>query len=224
MAKLKLAGAGNTAVRERGMRAASGDGNIPAWVSLISGVLSWLALPVIGSIVAIISGHRGRSKAKNEGAPHGGMALVGLLLGYISLVLGLLGIAAALMLPGLWVGLAGDALPEPAAITQPVGGGEAVAVPSGSGGVAALDASKLWVAARMSKGMALNEITEDFPLEAVHREFWQSIHIYQGTITAVPVGGSEDQPLILLSMMGADNKLVWVCGGTVPAFAEAACQ
>lgn len=220
MVKLKLAGAGTAPVQRE--KAASGSGNAPAWISLISGVLSWLFLPLVGSLVAIVSGHKGRSNAQ-AGAPHGAVALIGMVLGYLSLLFSLLLVVAFLMLPGLWQEFVGDALTEQAAATQPAAVGQ-TAHPGGNGGVAALDASKLWVAARLSKGMALNEITEDFPLDAPHREFWQSIHIYQGTISAVPVGGSEDQPLILLSMMGADNKLVWVCGGTVPDFAEAACQ
>lgn len=219
MVKLKLAGAGEAPV---GSRSAEG-GNMPAWLSLVSGVLSWLVLPLIGSLIAIVSGHKGRQKAAQEGAPYGLVALLGMVLGYLSLLLSLVVIIALLMMPGLLAEVMEDAMPQQAVATQNTGV-QAAAQPVGHGGVAALDASKLWVAARMSKGMALNEITEDFPLEAAHSEFWQSIHIDQGTITAVPVGGSADQPLILLSMLDTGNKLVWVCAGTVPDFAEASCQ
>ncbi|MCP2040279.1 hypothetical protein L1281_000861 [Neisseria sp. HSC-16F19] len=216
MAKLKLGG-------RQTSKQSSSAGNTPAWISLIAGVLSWVVLPVIASLVAIISGHRGRKKAREEGAPHGVVALIGLVLGYLSLLLVLLAVVALLMLPGLLEEVIGQVEMEQSAAVQTATVPQNVPA-DGSGGVEAINAGKLWVAARMSKGMTLNEITEDFPLDEAQRQYWQQIRIYQGTIEAVPVGGREDQPMILLSMQGADNKLVWVCAGTVPEFAEAACQ
>lgn len=62
-----------------------------AVVSLVSGILGWTFLPLIGSIVAIITGHMAKEEIKNNTEQLGGdsMATIGLVLGYISL--GLIG-------------------------------------------------------------------------------------------------------------------------------------
>ena len=67
--------------------------NTLAVVSLITGILSWLMFPVIGSLVAIITGHKARQEIRLD-ARQGGdvMALIGLILGYSSLVLLVAGI------------------------------------------------------------------------------------------------------------------------------------
>lgn len=65
-----------------------------AVVSLICGVLSWLAIPLLGAIVAIITGHMARGEiGRSQGALDGdGFAIVGLILGYLQLALALVGI------------------------------------------------------------------------------------------------------------------------------------
>jgi len=59
-----------------------------AIASLIFGILSWLMLPFIGAIIAVILGHIARSEIRR--APPGtiegdGLALAGLILGWIQL-------------------------------------------------------------------------------------------------------------------------------------------
>lgn len=60
-----------------------------AIVSLVFGILTWAVLPFIGAIVAIVCGHLARSEIRR--APVGtvmegnGMALAGLILGYLHL-------------------------------------------------------------------------------------------------------------------------------------------
>jgi hypothetical protein len=60
-----------------------------AIVSLVFGILTWAVLPFIGAIVAIVCGHLARSEIRRE--PVGtvmegnGMALAGLILGYLHL-------------------------------------------------------------------------------------------------------------------------------------------
>ncbi len=73
-----------------------------AVVSLVSGILGWLPLPVIGSIVAIVTGHLARGEIRREpGRLEGdGMALAGLILGYGALVLGIFAIFAVLVFFG----------------------------------------------------------------------------------------------------------------------------
>ncbi|KRE86909.1 hypothetical protein ASG75_01705 [Rhodanobacter sp. Soil772] len=65
-----------------------------AVVSLVFGILAWCVLPFVGAIVAIICGHLARSEirrsppdARTEGD---GMAVAGLVLGYVQLLLGVL--------------------------------------------------------------------------------------------------------------------------------------
>ncbi len=60
-----------------------------ATISLIFGILSWFALPIIGAIVAIICGHMARTEIKrSQGALEGdGLAVGGLILGYVHLAI-----------------------------------------------------------------------------------------------------------------------------------------
>lgn len=65
-----------------------------AIVSLVFGILTWCVLPFIGALVAIVCGHLARSEIRR--APVGtaiegdGMALAGLVLGYVHLVFAVL--------------------------------------------------------------------------------------------------------------------------------------
>lgn len=81
-----------------------------AVVSLIFGILSYVFLPFIGALVAVICGHAARSEIRH--APPGtvegdGMALAGLILGWIQLVLSIIaiGIIIVLFVFGIAAGL-----------------------------------------------------------------------------------------------------------------------
>lgn len=81
-----------------------------AVVSLIFGILSYVFLPFIGAFVAVICGHAARSEIRH--APPGtvegdGMALAGLILGWIQLVLSIIaiGIIIVLFVFGIAAGL-----------------------------------------------------------------------------------------------------------------------
>lgn len=66
-----------------------------AITSLIFGILTWVFLPFIGALVAVICGHvaRGEIRRMPPGTIEGdGMAIAGLILGYLQLILCLLGI------------------------------------------------------------------------------------------------------------------------------------
>lgn len=66
--------------------------SVTAIISLIAGILGFVqVLPVIGPIVAIITGHMAKSEIKksNGMVTGGGMATAGLILGYIALAAGL---------------------------------------------------------------------------------------------------------------------------------------
>jgi hypothetical protein len=61
-----------------------------AIVSLVFGIICWVAIPFIGAIVAIVCGHIARTEIRNAppGSVNGdGMAVAGLILGYLHLAL-----------------------------------------------------------------------------------------------------------------------------------------
>lgn len=79
-----------------------------AIVSLIFGVLGWTLLPFIGSIVAIVTGHLGRGEIRREPErlQGDGLAVGGLVLGYVAVALAVLaGLIFVLFFGGLvWLG------------------------------------------------------------------------------------------------------------------------
>ncbi|XXQ68924.1 DUF4190 domain-containing protein [Neisseriaceae bacterium B1] len=83
---------------ERQPRHSSGTNGL-AITSLVFGILAWILLPLIGAIIAIVTGHAARSQIRKSGQDGYGLALAGLILGYINMVLVALGIMAALALP-----------------------------------------------------------------------------------------------------------------------------
>jgi hypothetical protein len=54
-----------------------------AVASLVFGIISWFMCPLVGGIVAIITGHVARSQIRRTGESGSGMAMAGLVLGYI---------------------------------------------------------------------------------------------------------------------------------------------
>ena len=73
-----------------------------AIASLVSGILGWTLLPVIGTLVAIITGHMARAEIRRSaGTLDGdGLAIGGLVLGWVSALLWILGIAAIFLFFG----------------------------------------------------------------------------------------------------------------------------
>jgi hypothetical protein len=72
------------------LRSASGTSSL-AVVSLVFGILSWCLLPFVGAVVAIICGHLARADIRRAApgmAQEGdGMAIAGLVLGYLHLAI-----------------------------------------------------------------------------------------------------------------------------------------
>lgn len=107
--------------------------NTMALVSLISGILSWIALPFVGAIVAIITGHMARSQIKNSYGTEGGdiLAIIGLVLGYLHV----LGLCAAILIFLLFfgsvIGLSGCAILSDAVSYFGASGIVIPAIPSG---------------------------------------------------------------------------------------------
>jgi hypothetical protein len=78
-----------------------------AIISLIGGIAGWTVLPFLGSIVAIICGHIAKSEIKKSAGTVGGngIATAGLVLGYISIALGVCLICVLVILPLLGISL-----------------------------------------------------------------------------------------------------------------------
>ena len=77
--------------------------NSLAIVSLIAGIAGLTLVPFIGSIVAVITGHMSLSQLKTSGEEGRGIALGGLITGYVGLGLAVLGLLFALaFLPALF--------------------------------------------------------------------------------------------------------------------------
>ena len=68
----------------------SAQTNTLALVSLISGIASWVAVPVVGAIVAVVTGHMAKREIRRTGEQGNTYATVGLVLGYLHLAVVLL--------------------------------------------------------------------------------------------------------------------------------------
>jgi hypothetical protein len=76
--------------------------------SLIMGIVGWVLIPIVGGIIAVITGHMAKKEIRESKGLLGGdgLATAGLVLGYANLVLGLCGCLALILFPALLVGLA----------------------------------------------------------------------------------------------------------------------
>jgi hypothetical protein len=74
-----------------------------ALISLVAGIASFVILPVIGAIIAVVTGHIARGQIKRTGESGSGMALAGLILGYVHLAL--FAIVLVLLIIAVAVGL-----------------------------------------------------------------------------------------------------------------------
>ena len=72
--------------------------NALAISSLVCGIIGWI-IPILFALLAIIFGHVARSQIKRSGQGGAGLALAGLILGYIQFVIMSIGLLAAIALP-----------------------------------------------------------------------------------------------------------------------------
>ena len=78
-----------------------------AITSLVSGILGWTLLPFLGSIAAVICGHMARAEVRRDPNLDGdGMAVAGLVLGWVSIALGVLAILLVIVAILFFGGLA----------------------------------------------------------------------------------------------------------------------
>jgi hypothetical protein len=57
-----------------------------ALASLVAGILSWTMAPVVAAVVAIVAGHMARAKIRETGEDGDMFALIGMVLGYVHIV------------------------------------------------------------------------------------------------------------------------------------------
>jgi hypothetical protein len=77
-----------------------------AITSMILGILGWTFLPLLGSIIAVITGHMAKNEIKNSRGRLGGdgMATAGVILGYTNLALGLCACLIIFLFPAVLAG------------------------------------------------------------------------------------------------------------------------
>ena len=97
--------------------------NAMAIISLISGLVSWFFLPFVAAIVAIVTGHMARGQIKNSyGSESGdGLAIAGLILGYLNIAMSCVGILLFIVFFGGMIGLTGCAIMADSASYVPSG-------------------------------------------------------------------------------------------------------
>lgn len=69
-----------------------------AVASLIFGILGWVMIPVFAPLLAVIFGHVARGQIRNTGERGNGMAVAGLVLGYINLAFALIGLLVIIVI------------------------------------------------------------------------------------------------------------------------------
>jgi hypothetical protein len=74
--------------------------NSLAIVSLVAGIASYFVVPIIGAVIAIVTGHMARAQIRRSGEDGKGLAMIGLILGYAHLALALLVGAILLLVVG----------------------------------------------------------------------------------------------------------------------------
>jgi hypothetical protein len=69
--------------------------------SLVAGILGWTLLPWLGSLAAVITGHMARAEIRRDPGLEGdGMAIAGLVLGWVMIIFSVLTILAVILFFG----------------------------------------------------------------------------------------------------------------------------
>jgi hypothetical protein len=85
-----------------------------AIASLVLGVLAWCMLPFVGAVAAVVCGHLARSEIRRTppgSVDGGGLAVVGLVLGYLQLALTAIGLFLLIAFVVLGLGIGAQYLP-----------------------------------------------------------------------------------------------------------------
>jgi hypothetical protein len=71
--------------------------NALAVISLVAGLTGFSVLPLVGSIIAVATGHLARSRIRDSGEDGATLAKAGLWLGYVAIALAALAVTAMLV-------------------------------------------------------------------------------------------------------------------------------
>ena len=85
--------------------------NSAAVASLVFGIISWFLCPFVGGLVAVVFGHVARGQIRRSGESGGGLAVAGLILGYVHL-------AAVVIVAFIWLVILGGTLATIGAISH----------------------------------------------------------------------------------------------------------
>lgn len=177
----------------------SGQTNGLAITSLVFGILTYVLLPLIGALIAIITGHIARAQIRRNEQEGAGLALAGLILGYIYMLIVIIvsvGIIAAIALPGYQDYVLRHNM-ETATATLAVQRHELAQ-------------------AIMADPDKKTEFNQDIELDATARVYWQNAVIEQGDIrlqfaTQKPVVTQLQGKTLWLRPELADGKIIWYC-------------
>jgi len=75
--------------------------------SLIMAIVGWVLLPVVGAIIAVITGHMAKKEIRESQGLLGGdgMATAGLILGYSNIIIGLCTCVVLILFPAVLAGI-----------------------------------------------------------------------------------------------------------------------
>jgi len=79
---------------------ASAETNTMAVISLATGIASWFVLPLVGGVIAVITGHLAKKEIRQTGQQGDGLATIGLVLGYLHLAVVALVVLVLILLFG----------------------------------------------------------------------------------------------------------------------------
>jgi len=79
--------------------------NAMAVGALVSGIVAWVAAPLVAAVVAVVLGHLARGQIRRNGEEGDGMAVGGLVLGYTNILFSLIVVAGfiALLAGAFWL-------------------------------------------------------------------------------------------------------------------------
>lgn len=162
--------------------------NTLAIVALIFGLLSWFILPFIGALVAIVTGHIARSQIKHTDESGSGLALTGLILGYLNCILFGLAVIAAITLPAYQDYVYRVKTREAAALLEPY---------------------------RMALAQKQPE-NQEIAISNAAREYWQNIRIENETLIAQFGNGTKVPSMLrneslFIRAEQQNQQIVWHC-------------
>lgn len=92
-----------------------------AIASLVFGIGSWFVCPFVGGVVAVILGHVARGQIRRTGEAGGGLAMAGLILGYVHLAIAIVvAIIWVVLVAGLFAAAVSNISSTPTPVPSPL--------------------------------------------------------------------------------------------------------